>query len=1791
VQGTQEVVTLVLKHSKQQKEQLVTFFVLDKNVASQDLIGAIRNSCKERLPGYMVPTHFIPLESLPLSANNKADSKQLAAKYNDLTIEELQSLGAASQSIKTWTSGELTVLSALATALSMDLDTIKSSANIFELGVDSISVIGLSRSLQRAGYENAMLSTIMKNSSISSLVKVLASANHEQQISHLVAAQKIAAFAHKNKAEAAEELNVESSRIDALAPCTPAQEGMIYRFLDADEALYFSTFEFALKEVDLEKLKGAWERVSKGLQVLRTKFCLIEDGCAQAVLSDVELPWNPSQVDDLQDATQKIRRDRKEQDKTVALADPYSINILQGRESSIMVLDIFHGLYDGMSLPLLLEQVQKAYSGETDIEHGPLFHSVLPYGPLAVVEGAEQFWRSTLADAEFQPFPKISLSATQHTISAAHTIPYNKIAHLNTLRHNLGTTYQSLLLAAWSSAIQAYITPNISFGLVISGRSIDFEGAEKIIGPLLNTVVFHTDIGVEESWKNLIGKCHEFGTKVLPFQHGALKEVQKWCGGELFDTLFVFQHEDEEVEGLWESIPGEAVADVSGKGSRDTHLLNFLQYPLAFEAQLNKNGDVLLLIIGQGSHIDQEVASKLLAQVEAALLGMQDENAIVPNYSSLTNGHANESHLNGYTRDEIITNGNTPFAWTPEALIIKFEIETLAKASDISATASIFALGLDSIDVIKLASRLKKRGVQLSVSSIIRNQSISKMVEQIAPKTEDLISQPNISLGGYTERLERYLKDADKWPHDAETVLPATPLQEGMVAEMIRSEYTRYFNHDLFIVAEDVDMEKLKDAWTELVNKHGILRTSFVEIDDVDLPMSFAQAIHKPLDKVWQTVGLPRSNELEQEMPKIIERVIEEAKHGRLLRLTHISHGDNRYYLLSIAHALYDGWSLQAMHSDIMALYHGKRVKRPDPSATLEQVLNQDTPAALKFWRTTLSGLPKSSFPLHTAKNSATVHRSERHSSHKLADIQSFCRTHSTPLGPLTQTVYALLLSSYLQRLDVVFGSVLSCRDTDEASEVLFPLMNTVAVRGVVHGSLEEMVRWMREGSERSREWQSFPLRRLQVETGTLFDTLFIFQGRARKSAEVALYQSVESISEVEFAVCVEVEIVEDELIWRTACRDNARTEKETQELLVALDTILGRILQTPNAQTIIAEGDGISVCGQPQFQNAGVHEPETNGNALKPTLALPVAEEEWSEMEKRIRQVLAKISRISEEEIRKDQTIFHLGLDSISAIKVSSLLRREGVRIGVQDIMRCGSVRGMALQLETDANINGVAKMEDANSVISRALKGLDVQTLLECADVPVDNVQIVMPVTAGQQYMVSRWLASGGTTFAATFEYGIERAVDMERLQRAWKVLVSRHEILRTVFVIAKLGDGHAAVQIVLKEAHGAVLEICKSSKEDWNLSLQEPVRSVVEEREDCTVLKLNILHALYDAISLPLLVDDLGRFYENPELDNLAHASSFQDFVAMGLAGSDTVVQKRRTFWSNYLGTPATSADDSSTVLDVTDRRIEVFRPSLEIGPVASIAQKEGVSVDAILLATWSKAYHDFLCKKAATEAPGNKSKDDVIFGLYLSNRTTEASVSLAAPTLNLLPLCVRGVSARPSDDVARDIQRDLRSLGDQDVVGTSLGEIYAWTGVGVECWVNILKAVEGDDHDVEKAAGEKEGGLFMKDATDSQESEMRRHRAEVVAVVPDAAMETVTKSVGSSVEAYPVCFPSQPTSSTLELTEHLPQASIDLELRLLSDGTLDIGIFAPEALVSLGAAEALIEDFTCLLRRLG
>lgn len=473
--------------------------------------------------------------------------------------------------------------------------------------------------------------------------------------------------------------------------------------------------------------------------------------------------------------------------------------------------------------------------------------------------------------------------------------------------------------------------------------------------------------------------------------------------------------------------------------------------------------------------------------------------------------------------------GNS-FTWNQEAKALRNTIATLANIgeSEVNEDSSIFELGLDSIEAIKLSSRLRSSGIKLSVSTIMRNPTIRKLQDALSHslKPTNIVSNVN-RLVAFEQQLRQGLRKHGRNDDQIEAIYPTTPLQEGMIAETLASGYKLYFNHDALELAGWVDLERLCGAWESVVQNSEILRTSFFHVSEIvaDSPYTFGQVVHNRAKLDLNEIVLSSKENTIEAIKDVMRRVSENVNMLKAppLRITVVHAPEKRYLVLSISHALYDGWSMGLMYEDVQSAYFGPLPSRPSCRILLETILSTNSKDSERFWRQMLSGAPTSNFPLlENRSHSIVTHRFERQSALQFWEIQTFCRQMGVTVQSLGQMCWGLLLAHYLGEPDVLFGTVLSGRDFELAEEIVFPAMNTVPVRAIVHGNYKDMLQYMQDNSARVLKYQHTPLRQIQklMESNgkRLFDTLFIYQHSREpvKSHKKAMWHSIEGASDVE---------------------------------------------------------------------------------------------------------------------------------------------------------------------------------------------------------------------------------------------------------------------------------------------------------------------------------------------------------------------------------------------------------------------------------------------------------------------------------------------------------------------------------------------------------------------------------------------------------------------------------------------------------------------------------------------------
>lgn len=543
------------------------------------------------------------------------------------------------------------------------------------------------------------------------------------------------------------------------------------------------------------------------------------------------------------------------------------------------------------------------------------------------------------------------------------------------------------------------------------------------------------------------------------------------------------------------------------------------------------------------------------------------------------------------------------------------------------------------------------------------------------------------------------------------------------------------------------------------------------------------------------------------------------------------------------------------------------------------------------------------------------------------------------------------------------------------------------------------------------------------------------------------------------------MELNDDSLSWRSACEDVIFDPKGLDDLIENLDSVLRRIMQSPNESAIELTEGGIVICGLPAFQEKKSEEIR-KASIINDGIGSSNHQGEWTLTESTIRKVLSEVSHIPEGEITKLHTIFNLGLDSIVAIKVSSLLGKRSIKLGVGEMLKAATITKMA-ELANAKRKNSVVAKTDLENPLDHLLGHVDVDKVLKNAGMDLEQAQKVLPCSPGQVYMLSAWQNSGGAEFYSTFHFRTSNGLDEILLSQAWYSLCEKLPILRTRFV----STGNRKIpflQVVLRKYINPVVWLSEPPLDcQLNADVTKPLvtlavampnpHSLTDSARPSLLLKIH--HGLYDGVSLNILMGQLQSLYRYPKAI-LQSEPEFEDFLVQELTGSSQT--SREDFWSGYLGRNGNILLPPGDQLPEYSRneRVCLYMPNFIQSTISlsMVARAENISFQALFLASYAITYAQLLSRLGSSITKSS----DIVFGIYLANRSHQLSglPTLAAPTVNLVPLRVREALHASVLEIARNVQHDLHLISDVQNSRVGLWEIYDWTGVQIDCFVNFL-----------------------------------------------------------------------------------------------------------------------------------
>ncbi|MDF1845047.1 MAG: amino acid adenylation domain-containing protein [Rubripirellula sp.] len=424
---------------------------------------------------------------------------------------------------------------------------------------------------------------------------------------------------------------------------------------------------------------------------------------------------------------------------------------------------------------------------------------------------------------------------------------------------------------------------------------------------------------------------------------------------------------------------------------------------------------------------------------------------------------------------------------------------------------------------------------------------------------------------------------------------PLSPLQEGILYESLANLKSNAYSEQVTCsLVGRLDSQAFKSAWQEVVNRHAILRTSFVW-EEVKEPLQVVHR-HAQMQVLYEDMRDTPSRERDAKV-EAWRRQEEYAgfdfSKPVLMRVLFIQTEDDRHELIwTFHHLLLDGWSMFLILQELFTTYESFRENKPldlvTPRPFRDLVVwqkNQDLSAAESYWRRALAGI-ESSTPL--VVDHSPPPRSDRvpqfdwqetHlSSTVTASLHSTLRQWRVTMNTLMQGIWALLLSRYSGNETVVFGGIVSGRPPSlqgvESMVGLF--INTLPVCVKCPDDME-VNRWLGELQVQQlemRQYEHSPLNLVQrwsnVPSGQpLFESILQFENYPKDSpleemGKSIAIQKVRWFDRTNFPLVVLVEPKEQlgiRLLYDTD-RFDAQTIKR---MLGHLETLLMGIAENPH--------------------------------------------------------------------------------------------------------------------------------------------------------------------------------------------------------------------------------------------------------------------------------------------------------------------------------------------------------------------------------------------------------------------------------------------------------------------------------------------------------------------------------------------------------------------------------------------------------------------------------------------------
>ncbi len=436
---------------------------------------------------------------------------------------------------------------------------------------------------------------------------------------------------------------------------------------------------------------------------------------------------------------------------------------------------------------------------------------------------------------------------------------------------------------------------------------------------------------------------------------------------------------------------------------------------------------------------------------------------------------------------------------------------------------------------------------ELGGHSLMANQVINRINKtfKLTLNFEDFFSNPTL------QQLSDLVDKRRVSKKESESILPITftngiqPIEEKKMYALSTSQHriwvlsqfqagtVAYNNSFAFNLSGRLNIDILSNAFDYIVNRHEILRTNFIKVDE-----NPQQVIRKAAEGTFKLKfhDFADMDEKNSMLDKLLIHQKSKAfnlEKDLLIRGTLIKMGVDKYaIILTIHHIISDEWSIRILFEELVKIYNKFNQKKPVSLPKLsiqykdyvywhqQQMGNSVLATAKNYWHKRLEGeLPVLDLPADFARPTLRTFEGGQVRGLISADtyekVLSFSReNNATAFMTILSNLYALLYH-YTSQRDIIVGTPVAGRNHADLESQIGLYINTIALRNNINpeGGFKYLLEEVKSNTIKDFSNQHFPFDKLVEDITTsrdlsrspIFDVFFNYQAASNTESKIMM--------------------------------------------------------------------------------------------------------------------------------------------------------------------------------------------------------------------------------------------------------------------------------------------------------------------------------------------------------------------------------------------------------------------------------------------------------------------------------------------------------------------------------------------------------------------------------------------------------------------------------------------------------------------------------------------------------------